>query len=495
MVEKGKYGILIEVIILNNKKLVSNYIYSVAYQLLIVISPFIVTPYLARVLGLELLSINTLTANLVQWFVIFGIMGVNHYGNREIARVRDDKQDRSRTFFEIFTMQLISMIISAIAYYIFAAYVYPEYTVYVWVQGVTLLSVSLDITWFFYGMEDFKKASLRNMFVKILGIGLIFGFVNGKEDLMLFVLINVCTGVLGQLIMWIQLRQYIHFTKVSVAGVKRHIKPNLALFVPQIATSVYTLLDISMIGILYDNQTHATLYEQTQKFVKMFLFFITSIGSIMLPRISHTFGKGKHEEVANYLRITLRFAMYLSIPMVFGIVGMIQDFVPWFFDSPDFDPVGLMIICTSPIIIFIALSNVYGTQYMIPTGLTKEYSTSVVAGAVINFIINLVLIPMYGAYGAIIASVCAEFCVTLIQWVLVRKQIPAKLNIHDVYRYVIAGSIMGYSVHLVGNSLGSSLTTNLIQVVVGGSLYVLLCFVLRDPFQQSILNKVLKRGG
>ncbi len=476
-----------------DKKLVQNYIYSILYQLLIVFTPFITTPYLARVMGEETLNINVLTANLVQWFVIFGIMGVNHYGNREIARVRDNDEDRSKTFIEIFIMQLVSMIFSTALYFMFAFRVYPDLSIYVLAQSITLLSVSLDITWFFYGVEDFKKASIRNMIVKVVGIALIFTMVDSPDDIMTFILINACTAVCGQFIMWAQLPKYVKFTKVTVQGVLRHVRPNIALFIPQIATSVYTVLDVTMIGVLSQNEVDATFYDQAQKFVKMFLFFITSIGSVMLPRISNTFSKGNHDEIKYYLRNTLRFAMYLSIPMIFGIVGMIQNFIDWFLPS-SFSVVGLMIICTSPIILFISLSNVFGTQFMIPTGLTKEYTISVVSGSIINFIINLILIPRYSAYGAIIASVCAEFSVTIIQWVLVRKKIPARVGFNDVYRYIVSGTVMALIVYQIGELLGSSILVNFIQVSIGGVLYFLICFLLQDPFQKSVFSKVLKRG-
>ena len=185
-----------------DKKLVQNYLYNVLYQMLVLISPFITTPYLTRVMGAEALSINTWTANIVQWFVLFGIMGVNTYGNKEVAKVRDDKETVSRTFFEIFLMQLCSMVLSACVFFLYANIMGNEYHLYLMIQSISLLSVALDITWFFYGVEDFKKASIRNMIVKITGIALIFMVIKGPDDLMKFILINACVGVGGQLIMW-----------------------------------------------------------------------------------------------------------------------------------------------------------------------------------------------------------------------------------------------------------------------------------------------------
>ena len=476
-----------------DKRLVKNYIYSVLYQLLLVITPFITTPYLTRVMGSEVLSINTWTANLAQWFVLFGIMGVNIYGNREIAKVRDSRKELSKTFWEIFLMQFISMVISSIVYICFLFLNNSEYFLYLALQGITLFSVALDITWFFYGVEDFKKASLRNMFVKIFGIILIFIFVKGPEDLVKFILINTLSGVLGQFIMWVQLRHYIDFCKVSIKGILRHFKPNIALFIPQIAISVYSVLDITMLGYLGPRMNEVNFYEQAQKFVKMFLFFITSIGSVMLPRVTNVFHKGNYEQVNAYISKTLKFALYMSIPMICGIVGMIQNFIDWFLPA-SYSVVGNMIIATSPIILFISLSNVFGTQFMVPTGDTKHYTISVVTAAILNFCINFMLIPYLGAYGAIIGSVIAEASVTLIQWFFIKNKITISLTLKELLKIAISSLAMVYPVYFVGQLLGANILSNLVQICVGVVIYIGLLFILKANFLWEMLNSIKQRG-
>lgn len=474
-----------------DKKLVQNYLYNVLYQMLVLISPFITTPYLTRVMGAEALSINTWTANLVQWFVLFGIMGVNTYGNKEIAKVRDDKELMSKTFFEIFLMQLCSMALAACAFFLYANVMGNEYHVYLMIQSISLLSVAMDITWFFYGVEDFKKASIRNMIVKITGIALIFMLIKSPADLIKFILINASVGVCGQLIMWAQLKEYIHVVKVNVQGILKHVKPNFALFVPQIAISVYSVLDITMLGALYEDIRHVNFYEQAQKFVKMFLFFVTSIGSVMLPRVSHVYHQKQYDQVERYLNKTLRFAIYMAIPMIFGIAGMIQNFIDWFLPA-EYSVVGNMIIFTSPIILFISLSNVFGTQFLVPTGNIKPYTVSVISGACINFALNSVLIPKLGAYGAILASVSAELMVTVIQWFAIRGKISLKIGLVELLKVMVASVLMFFPVRYFA-MLGSNLLVNLIQIASGVVVYVLVLFVLKAEFLSEMLRSLKDR--
>lgn len=477
-----------------DKKLTSNYIYSVIYQTLIVITPFITVPYLTRVMGVEALSINDITGNVTQWFVLFGIMGVNIYGNREIARVRDDKKILSRTFFEIFSMQFISMCLSTIAFFIFINAFPSDYNALLLIQGITLLSVSLDITWFFYGVEDFKKASIRNMAVKILNVVLILTLIKGPEDLPKFIFLNASLGVIGQLIMWLQLRHYINLEKITFKGVLKHVKPNISLFIPQIAISIYSLLDISMLSILYDDKEKVVnLYKQAQNFVKMFLFFITSIGSVMLPRISNIYAKGETEAMNRFLNKTFKLALYLAIPMIVGIFGVIQSFVNWFLPA-DYYEVGKMMILTSPIILFISLSNVFGTQYLVPIGNYKHYTTSVVLGALVNLTLNYLFISTYGAYGAIFGSVMAELVVTLVQWFFVRNNLKVNIELKELVTILISSLCMLVPINLVLNNFSNSFISSVIQIITGGITYIVLLYIFKAPLFIEIVNRFRSRG-
>lgn len=476
-----------------DKKILQNYFYNILYQMLVVLAPMITVPYVTRTLGATMLGISDWTGSNVQWFVLFGIMGVSIYGNREIARVRDDKKKMSKTFFEIFTMQFLSMAASACVYFLYLFTVQDSVRLYATIQAISLLSVSLDITWFFYGVEDFKTASIRNMIVKVLGIALIFMFIKKPSDLWLFIVINAGSGVLGQLIMWAQLKQYVKWVAFTFKDVLRHFKPNLMLFIPQIATSIYTMLDVSMLGYLYTADIgHVSYYNQAQRFIKMFLFFITSIGSVMLPRIANIHAKGQNDEVLRFLRLTLRMALYLAIPMIGGIIALIPYFIGWFLDA-SYQIVTPLIIFTTPIILFISLSNVFGTQYLLPVGRTKEYTRSVVIGAVTNFCINALLMPKFGAFGAIAGSVVAEFTVTFIQWFSIRGTLDLGFHLKEIVKYVIATLIMMVPVHFLGAALGARFSTNLIQIAVGVIVYFGVLTLLKDDFHMNLISKVLQQ--
>lgn len=473
-----------------NRNLFKNYLFYILYQVLTILTPIIVVPYTTRVIGATGLGINAFTSSIVQWFVIFGIMGISMYGNKEIARVRDNRNLLSRTFMGIFVVQVVCMFIVSVLYLGFVYFAKVDNKIIYIIQGFVLLATMFDITWFFLGVEDFKKSSIRNMVFKLINVVLIFIFVKDASDLPIFVFINTFTQILGQLILFIQLKEYIDYTPVSIkSAFIQHMKPNFVLFVPQIAISIYSVLDQTMTGLLSVDEAQLAFYQQAIRFDKMFLYFITSIGMVMLPRIANEHAKGDKGNIFQYLNITLKLALYLAIPMMFGMIGVGPFFINWFL-APEFYLVGYLIAMISPIIIFISLSNVFGIQYMVPTNMLKQYSISVIYGAITNFMLNLILIPIYGAVGSAISVVIAELVVTVSQYFYVRKDFKTDLQLRSIITYFVAGLIMCVSVYFIGLQLGSKLTTNLIQAFVGAIIYLTLITASKEPFHLILLNKL-----
>ena len=474
-----------------DRKLFVNYFYNILYQVVTILVPLITVPYTTRVIGDVGLGVNAFSASIVQWFTIFGIMGINTYGIRTIGTVRDDRKVLSKTFFEIFLMQIVNLLVMFVFYMIFISIYSTDYKVVYMIQGITLFVTMFDITWFFLGVEEFKIASLRNILIKITGIILIFTFVKTKDDLLIFILINVLTALIGQFIMFIQLPKFIDKVKISLNGAyHNHFKQNLILFVPQIASSIYNVLDQTLVGVLaVDWESQSAFYQQTIRFVKMFLYFITSIGSVMLPRIANIHKKGDKEMINTYISATFRLALYLAIPMMFGMMSVAPFFIPWFM-AKEFSVVGTLIMITSPIILFISISNVFGIQYLLPTGMMSKYSGSIVIGAIVNFIMNVILIPIYGALGACIAIVSAEFAVVFTQWMFVRKSLVLKVKIRSILIYFSAGIIMALSVFYIGYMRGPGILTNLIQVVFGVIVYMGFITLSKEEFHMLIFSKI-----
>ena len=463
---------------MSKKNIAKNYLYNLGYQILALILPLITTPYLSRVLGAENIGIYSYTLSITTYFILFGSLGVSMYGQREIAYVQDDLKKRSCTFFEIFIMKCITLSISLGMFYL-SFCLDGQYHLYYRILILEIIANIVDISWYFQGLEEFKKTVIRNSLVKLISVVCIFLFVKSSNDLSKYFVIYALSTFLGNLSLWIYMPRYVKMQKLKSLNIKRHIKPAIMLFIPQIATQVYTVLDKTMIGAIVIDKSEVGYYEQAQKIVKLLLTLATSLGTVMMPRIASTFARGNRKKVKEYMNKSFAFIMMIAMPLTFGIISTAHNFVPLFY-GPGYEKVTPLLCVISPIIILIGLSNVTGTQYLLPTKQQNKYTISVIIGATINFILNFILIKKYASLGASIATVFAEFSVTLVQFILIRKEIKMGDIIKMTYKYLISSIIMFYISMLVSHFITNNLLSILVQVAISIISYFGVLILLKD---------------
>ena len=465
-----------------------NYIYNLMYQILVILLPLITAPYISRVLGAENIGIYSYTTSISAYFILFGSLGVSLYAQREIAFHQDNKKENTKTFIEIVLLRTITMFIS-IAVFCITFVSNGEYGYFYKILIVELIAQCLDISWFFIGLEDFKKTVSRNLIIKFISVVSIFVLVKTPEDLNIYFWIYVLSVLIGNLSLWFYLPKYLVKVNVKELNIFKHLKPTLALFIPEIAIQVYTVLDKTMIGAIWEDKSEVGYYQQSEKIIKLLLTIITSLGTVLLPRIASCFANNKKQEVFGYLKKSFNFVFILAFPMVFGIIAVADKFVPLFF-GPGYDKVVILMSVISPIILFIGMSNVIGKQYLLPTKRQKQYTISVVTGAVVNLIMNSCLIWKFGALGASIGTVIAEFSVTLVQLIFVRKEFDIKGILNLSIKYIISSIIMFIACKLVGVIQVNDFASIVLQVGVGTIIYILMLLVLKDKFTFDIIDEV-----
>lgn len=477
-----------------SKSITKNFTYNLIFQMVTLLIPLITVPYISRILGREGIGVYSYTLSITQYFIILGTLGVSLYGNRQIAYVRDDKDKMSKTFWSITVLQIITTSIALICYILIFG-LNKRYGGTYLIQSVNIIGAMIDISWLYMGLEDFKKIVTRNLVVRMLGTMCIFGFVKSYDDLYKYIAINGLMILFGNLVMWMYIPRTVLKVKLKITDIKEHFVPIVKLFIPQIAIQIYVVLDKSMLGTLA-NTGEVGLYDQSQKIVKLILGLVTSLGVVMLPRMSNTFANGDNEQMNNYINKSLNGVAYVSIPMAVGLASISKEFVPWFF-GPDFGQVTYLIIISTPILFLIAMSNVFGMQYLLPANKTKEFTASVTVGAIINVILNFLLIPKYKAIGACIATVVAEFSVTTIQYIFVRDIIKKRHFLVNILKYLVAAAAMFIVVRVIGNYMGVRIITTAIQAILGSVIYVIILILLREEINliifRTIHDKVIRR--
>jgi len=475
------------------KSVTKNYIYNLLYQILIIILPLITTPYISRVLGAENIGIYSYTLSISAFFILFGSLGVALYGQREIAFVQDDKNKYSTLFWEIEILKIISMTISIIVFcFSFASH--GEYAIYYRLLIIEMIGNAIDISWFFQGLEEFKKIVIRNTIIKILSVISVFIFVKTANNLMNYFIIYIISLIIGNISLWLYLSKFLEKISIKQLNIIKHLKPTIHLFIPQIATQVYTVLDKTMIGSMILDKAEVGYYEQSQKIVKIIMTIVTSLGTVMLPRIANDFVNGKKEEIKRSILTSFNFVYFLSIPMAIGLMAVSKDLVPCFLGN-DFEKSINVIYVISPIILMIGLSNVVGIQYLLPTQKQKQYTISVIMGAIINLMFNFIFIPMFKSIGAAIGTVIAETTVTLIQLHFIKKEFNLKEIFALGIKYIVSALIMLLVIIILNKLILINYPRSIrmfVDVLTGVGTYVIVLIMLKDKFLIKIKDKVLK---
>lgn len=472
-------------------KVIKNYLYNAGYQILLMLAPVITTPYVSRVLGAHNNGINTYTNGWVTFFYLVGQLGIALYGNREIAYHRDNKYDRSKIFWEIISLQIMTSSLSLIAYLIAVMLFSSAFKVYFLLQALWIVAYGLDISWYFMGMEDFKKTVTRNTFVKLISIALIFILVRNENDLARYVFLLGFAQLAGSATLWPYLRKSIQWVKVCYWRPFRHFYPTLLLFVPTITTQIYLVVNRIMLGRMAP-QAAVSQFDFGDKIVKLVLAVVTATGTVMLPHIANKFAAGDIKGVRTSLYKSFDFVTAVSVPMMFGLMAIAYKFAPWFLGN-QYVPTGGVIFYETPAILMIAWSNVTGTQYLMPIHREHEFTISVTVGAVVNVIANLFLIARYGANGAAVATVISELSVTVVQLFYIRRTIRRRQLFAPAWRYLLSGFFMYIVVSRIDGIMRMTFVNLALQVALGIVTYIICLFILRAPIIKEAQKILLEQ--
>ena len=446
-----------------------NFLYNAAYQLLLILLPLITTPYISRVLGADRIGVYTYTYTIANYFMLAAMLGVKNYGNRSIAAVRDNRKQLRKVFWEIYGLQFLCAALALAAYLVFIFVFETENRTIFLIQGIYVFSGMMDVSWLFFGLEKFKITVTRNIAVKLLSLGCIFLFVRTADDLWVYTLIMALGLFLSQAYLWHYVRRYARWYPPKLRAMFSHLGPELVLFVPVIAVSLYKMMDKIMLGQMSDF-AQVGFYESAEKIINIPMGVITALGTVMLPRMSNLAAKSQTAESRRYIRNSMLFAMFMACGMTFGIAGVAKDFVPLFLGDEFLPSIALLQVLT-PTILFIAWANVIRTQYLIPNHRDRSYILSVLLGAVVNLIINALLIPRMAAMGAVIGTVCAEAAVCICQTMMVRQNLPIRRYRQDALPFLGLGLGMYVLLLVIRPLLPGGAVTVVVQIALGAAFY------------------------
>ena len=456
-------------------KVIKNYLYNLSYQILTIILPIITVPYVTRIFTSEALGNYVFYNSIVSYFSLFAMLGIGVYGTKQIAAA----SDVSSTFWNIYVIQLIASIL-AMAVYIIAIFSIPQMGgIIPLIVGITLFAKMIDISWLFSGKEDFKKITIRNIVVRLIGVISIFTFVKSSYDLYLYVFLIVIFDFLGQFVMWVPAKKFINYPIFNVEIIKKNLQPIVFLFLPQVAISLYVVLDRTLLGLL-GSYSDVGIYEQGQKLISILLKVVSSLGIVMLPRVANLLSERRDKEAQNMVKFSFILYNLIIFPMMFGLIAVNEVFVKLFLGK-NFQDVKYVLYVIVFNIMFVGWTNILGYQVLVVRNKNKEFMLSTTIPAFISVAVNIAVIPFFGYIGASITSVVVEILVFAIQWYYSRNIINKKLLFNkDLVKIICSSLVMFGTVMLCKMTLGlDGIIGLIIYLAVGGISYLGMIFLLK----------------
>lgn len=479
-------------------KLKTNFVYNIIYQITTIILPLITAPYVSRALGSYNVGIYSYTQAFANYFYLFAMLGVNNYGNRTIAAVRDDKEKMSKTFWEIYSLQFILGFVIMLMYLAYCfLYVKTDKLVYI-MQFFYVASATFNANWLCFGLEKFQLTTIRSIIVRVSSAVAVFLFVKDNTDVALYTAIIAISSLVSVLAIWPFILKNVLFIKPSIKGIIQHIKPNLVLFWPVVAVSLYNIMDKIMLGWI-SSKEEVGYYTYAESIVQIPNTLILALDNVVMPRMSNLYATDNDKKAKSLMDTVMLFAMFMASAMSFGLASVGNVFAPWFYGEA-FTRCGLFIVMLCPIIIFKGWAGALRTQFIIPTKRDNVFIISLTSGAIVNLVANFILIPRFAGVGAVIGTVVAELTVCFIQFYMTRKDIDIKNYLINGLGFCLIGIIMYLVIYKI--EFSSAIVTMGVQIVIGAIVYITLACIfmvkiIHNPTLVNIavntLNKILKR--
>ena len=456
-------------------KVIKNYLYNLSYQILTIILPIITVPYVTRIFTSEALGNYVFYNSIVSYFSLFAMLGIGVYGTKQIAAA----SDVNSTFWNIYVIQFIASIL-AISVYVIAVFSIPQMGgIIPLIVGITLFAKMIDISWLFSGKEDFKKITIRNIVVRLIGVISIFTFVKSSADLYLYVFLIVIFDFLGQFVMWVPAKKFIKRPSFNAKVIKKNLHPIVLLFLPQVAISLYVVLDRTLLGLL-GSYSDVGIYEQGQKLISILLKVVSSLGVVMLPRVANLLSERRDKEAQNMVKFSFILYNIIIFPMIFGLIAVNEVFVKLFLGK-NFQDVKYVLYVIVFNIMFVGWTNILGYQVLVVRNKNKEFMLSTTIPAFVSVAVNIAVIPFFGYIGASITSVVVEVLVFAIQWYYSRNIINKNLLFNkDLVKIICSSLVMFGAVMLCKMTLGlDGIIGLIIYLAVGGISYLGMIFLLK----------------
>lgn len=454
--------------------------------------PLITFPYVCRVIEADGIGQINFFQSIISYISLFTCLGIPMYAIREIARDRSDVVQMNRTAMEIL---LLHSMLTLVGYAIVAilCLTVPQIQVNIplfLILSLTIFFTAIGCEWFYQGIEDFKYITIRGLIIKTVSVVLLFIFVKSKTDLLYYGCYTVFGVLGGNIFNLFRLRKYIHRENIifSELHIKRHVKPVLKVFSFSVVTSIYLQLNTVLLGFL-KNALAVGYFAAATKVMQMLLKMSACLGSVMMPRASHLIAENKEAEFNRLIQKSYDFTLAIALPMTIGLIFCAPSLITALC-GVKFEHSILPSQIIAPIILMVAISNIFGIQVLFPKGKINIVTLCCGIGAVADLMLNLCLIPLFSYIGTSIAYLGAEVATTVSMYFIGRRYIPIIYFKKSHLTYVLGCIVMAFVLYGISLLQLPTLTILLLQGCCGVLAYFIILCICKDEMLVQILSKI-----
>lgn len=472
----------------SNHNLKKNFLYQVLYNFITLALPLVVTPFLSRALLETALGEFTYSRSIASYFVVFSMMGIVKYGQRVISQSSDNNDELRKSFWSLFSIHVVFSLIGFFSYILFVSFFVRIEQPLFWAQAIYVASALFDVTWLFYGLENFKSVVSCNAIIKVIEAIIYIFLIKAPEDIMLYAVVNCFTFLISQIALFLNVVIIIKPIKVSYKECLTHFKPLIIFAIATVGITLYTVFDTTLLG-LFSSKSNVAFYEYSNRIVRIPLTIATIIGTVLYPRACKLSAQKQDLEQIKYMRVSIIIVSLVGSASFWGLLLVAEPLAGIYFGE-NFIKCGKYIVALSPLVYIIGLGDVIRTQYMIPNGMDKEYTIGILINAVANILISTAWILNFNSelqvYGAIIGTLAAESIGTIYQLIMCRKKFRIKEIIKTTIFSFLIGAIMYVILRLVVAMLTWSIVSLMFVVVTGAVIFVLLTILYLRGFEKDI---------
>ena len=469
------------------RSLRKNYFYSILLVMANYVFPFLTYPYVSRVLGVTGIGACNFVDSIINYFILFSMLGIETLGVREIAKHKGDKEALDRTFSNIFVVNL-SLTGIMLALLLTATAVVPQLSAHkdlMYIGAFKLVFNCLLMDWMFKGMEDFQLITRRTIILKTLYVAAVFLFVRQRGDVWIYYLLSSLLVVCNALVNIVLARKRVHLTLHGLSLIST-FKSMLSLGVYAILTSMYTTFNVAFLGFV-SGETEVGFYTTATKICYLILAVFTAFTDVMLPHMSGLVSSGDMDRFRARFHMAVDFILALSVPIVAWLAVMAPDVVQVIAGS-EFGGAVLPLRIIAPLVFIIAFEQILVLQTLLPLGKDKLLLRNSAIGAALGLTLNVALVPVLAAIGSSIVWICIELLIL----VLSQRAVRSIIEIGFPYLKLLKNLVVCLPLIIVFFACLSLSASSLVKVLVSMSVAGVYIIVWQMVVKKGELLKALR---